>query len=520
MTMPTQVIDEHSTKAVSSSEKRESSHAQILRSSAIVGGSQAINILIGIVRTKVMAVLLGPSGLALFGLFNSVATLAQTLAGMGINGSGVRQIAAAVSSGDQERIANTVLVLRRTSVLLGIIGIAIMLLFARKISQFTFDSEDQTSAIRWLSLAVFFMLIAASHGALVQGMRRIIDLAKIQILGALLGTMVSIPIVYFYRNRGVVPSLIGIAALTIVISWWYSRKISPSKNQEGYSLTFSETRREAKALLKLGIAFMMSGLISLGVAYLTRIILVHKVGMVETGLYQSAWTLGSLYVTFILQAMGADFYPRLSSSANDDDECNRLVNEQTHVGLLLAGPGVIGSLTFAPLVVALFYSTKFAPAVEVLRWICLGTILQVVTWPMGYVIIAKARRKILVICEILWGLVSIALACICIKYFGLNGAGIAFFASYIFHGLMITVIVGRLSGFTWSRDTYRTIVFTLFFIVIVFTSFYLLPLRYSVGTGSAIFLISSIYSYRSLSALGALELIIKRFTNFKCTVTG
>src|SRR6202030_782925 len=82
-------------------------HGQILKSSALVGGSSVVNIAVGIVRTKAMAILLGPAGYGLFGLYGSIANLAQTLAGMGVNSSGVRQIAAAVGSADSAQIALT-----------------------------------------------------------------------------------------------------------------------------------------------------------------------------------------------------------------------------------------------------------------------------------------------------------------------------------------------------------------------------------------------------------------------------
>ena len=48
--------------------------------------------------------------------------------------------------------------------------------------------------------------------------------------------------------------------------------------------------------------------------------------------------------------MGADFYPRLTAVSKDNVACNRLVNEQARISLLLAGPGVIGTLTLAALV--------------------------------------------------------------------------------------------------------------------------------------------------------------------------
>ena len=104
--------------------------------------------------------------------------------------------------------------------------------------------------------------------------------------------------------------------------------------------------------------------------------------------------LGGLYVGFILQAMAADFYPRLTASAHDNPMCNRLVNEQTQVGFFLAGPGVLATLTFTPIVIGLFYSAKFLAAVAVLRWICLGTTLQVITWPMGFIIVAKGKQAL------------------------------------------------------------------------------------------------------------------------------
>ena len=191
-------------------------------------------------------------------------------------------------------------------------------------------------------------------------MRRIADLAKMNVLGALFGVCTAIPLVYFFGEKGVVPSLVSVAAMTILTSWWYSRKI----HIQSATVTFSQVRQEASALLKLGSAFMASGFMTMGVAYTVRIMILHKLGFEATGQYQSAWTLGGLYVGFILQAMGADFYPRLTASISNHRECNRLVNEQTLVGLLIAGPGVLATLTFAPLVITLFYSAKFVAAVE------------------------------------------------------------------------------------------------------------------------------------------------------------
>ncbi len=475
-------------------EHSTTSYGQILKSSALVGGSQVANIAIGIIRTKAMAMLLGPAGFGLFGLYGSIQNLTQSVAGMGINSSGVRQIAEAVGTGDRIRIAQTAAVLRRTAVVLGLFGAVLLALFSRQISRLTFGSTERTAAVALLSAAVFFTLVAGGQGALIQGTRRIADLAKMNVLGALFGLCASLPLVYFFREKGVVPSIVVVAGMGILTSWWYSRKIEI----EPAAATFSELRQEALALLKLGSAFMASGLMTLGVAYSVRVMILRQLGFEATGLYQSAWTLGGLYVGFILQAMGADFYPRLTASIHDNPEANRLVNEQTLIGLLLAGPGVIATLSFAPLVIALFYSAKFTAAVGLLRWITLGAMLQVITWPMGFIIVAKGNQTIFFLAEFAWSVVAIALAWICLRVFGLNGAGIAFFGSYVFHACLIYPLVRRLSDFRWSRRNIQYGVSLLFFVGTVFCATAFLPPRIAAVFGALGIAATVIFSVRCL----------------------
>jgi len=469
-------------------------YGQILKSSALIGGSQVVNVAIRIVRTKALAVLLGPAGVGLMGVYESIASLAQSIAGMGINSSGVRQIAEAVGTGETDRIARTAAVLRRTSILLGILGAVLLVVFSRQVSTLTFGSDQHASAVALLSLAVCFGLVSGGQGALIQGMRRISDLARMGILGTLFGTMISIPVVYFMGEKGVVPALVGVAAMTIITSWWYSRKVHvnpPAMNR-------SQVKQEAAGLLKLGFAFMASGCLMTGAAYAVRTMVLRMVGFEAAGLYQSAWALGGLYVRFILQAMGADFYPRLTAVAKDNSACNRTVNEQAQISLLLAGPGVIATLTFAPVVISLFYSGRFDGAVGVLRWFCLSTILQTITVPVGYVILAKGASKFFFGTELAWTVVNVGLSWLCLRFFGLNGAGIAFFGSYVFHGLLIYPIVRHLSGFRWSGANIKTGVLFLSLIGVVFCGFYLFPFWLATAIGTLAVLLSGVYSIRVL----------------------
>ena len=485
------------------SRERIHTYSQILKSSALIGGSSILNIVIGIIRTKTMAIFLGPAGFGLLGMYGSIADLVQSIAGMGVSSSGVREIAEAVGSGETDRIAKTVAALRQISILLGILGAVLLVVFAKQISTLTFGSDQHAAAVALLSLAVFLRLVSAAQGALIQGMRRISDLAKMGVLSAFFGTIVSIPVVYFLREKGIVPSLVGVAVMTIVASWWYSRKVQIRRP----TMTSSDLRRKAVSLLNLGFAFMASGFLMMGSAYAVRTMVLRIFGFEAAGCYQSAWTLGGLYVGFILQAMGADFYPRLTAVAKDNVLCNRIVNEQTQVSLLLAGPGVIATLTFASLVISLLYSPEFNAAVGILRWTCLGMALRVITWPMGFIILAKGESSFFFWTELAWTVVNVGLSWLCLRYFGLNGAGIALFGSYIFHGFLIYPIVRRLSGFRWSAVNIQTGLLFLFLMMLVFCGFYILPPLWATGMGILAALLSGVHSIRVLVHLISLDRI-------------
>jgi PST family polysaccharide transporter len=186
-----------------------------------------------------------------------------------------------------------------------------------------------------------------------------------------------------------------------------------------------------------------------------------------------------------------------------------MVNEQAQISLLLAGPGIIATVALAPLVIALFYSNKFVEAVEILRWICLGMALRVITWPMGFIIVAKNRQLIFFGADLAWTAVNVGLAWLCVGQFGVNGAGIAFFGSYVFHGLLIYPIVRTLSGFRWSAANRKTGIIFLCSIALVFCSSYLLPTLWTAVLGAIVTVLSGLYSLRSLLNLLATEGIPK-----------
>ena len=168
---------------------------------------------------------------------------------------------------------------------------------------------------------------------------------------------------------------------------------------------------------------------------------------------------------------------------------------------------MIATLTFAPLVIALFYDTTFAAAVEPLRWICLGMALRVIAWPMGFIILAKGAGSTLFWTEVAATVVHVGLAFALVGWFGLPGATMAFFGLYVWHGLLIYVIVRRLTNFRWSAANRRLGLVFLPLIGAVFCGFFVLPAGVATLVGMLAASASGMYSLRVVCRLVSVDRI-------------
>ena len=491
------------------------SYPQILKSASIIGGASAISIIFRIIRAKFMAVLLGPSGIGLFGIYSSITDMVGTMVGMGIWSSGVRQIAEATGTDDHEKIARTIFTLRWVSLFLGVLGMILVILLSSLICQWTFGNSNSASDIALLSVIILFGSVSAGQSALIQGMQRITDLAKLSVLGAFLGTAFGIPIIYAWGEKGIVPLLIVLSGIGILTSSWYARQITTASVR----LAWVEIWAEVKPLLKLGSVIMVSGLMTTGTMYLLRVLVVRQLNLEAAGLYQAAMALSSIYVGFILDSMGKDFYPRLTAVAQDDVACNQLVNEQAEIGFLLAVPGILASLTFAPIILKIFYSGKFMAAFEVLRWQILGILLRVGSWPMGFILLAKGKSKLFFWTEFLANAAHLVLIWAGIAYFGLNGTGMAFFGMYVFYWILIYFVSKRLTGLTWSAENIRIASLILPAVGIVFLSRFFLDEFWYLSLGGTITIAWGWYSLRSFVAIvrpnGISSLVLKIRNRFQ-----
>jgi PST family polysaccharide transporter len=492
---------------------KKHSYGQILKSSSIIGGAQGINYLIGMVRVKLVAVLLGPSGVGLVGLYVSATGLVSTVAGLGINSSGVREVAEAHGTGKAEHIARTVKTLRRACWVTGILGWLLCAALSYPLSVYTFGSGEHAWAVAILGVTILIGTVSGGQSALIQGTRRIGDLARMNVLGAVSGTLVAVGLYGWLGQKGIVPVIIVTAACNLGFSWWFARKIPVAP----VTLTWPETLANSKRLFGLGLSFMWSGLAGAVVAVGIQSLIVRYHGLDANGVYQAAWGISGVFGGFIINAMGTDFYPRLTASISDHKEAVRLVNEQTEIGVLLAMPGLQATLAFAPWVMHLLYSAKFLPGAGLLVWFVAAVFCRMVTFPMGFILLAKGAGSRYAIITSIFHVFNIGLCAYLLPRFSLVSIAVANASLAALYVFGMRAIAGPLIEFRWAASTQRLILGSSMLVVLGLFSYLMLPGIWAIVFGTLLTMLSCVCCLRSVaSRLGNSHRIMNRI----CLIPG
>ena len=441
------------------------SYKRIAKSTGIFGGSQFLIIIIGIVRTKVLAVLLGTTGIGLVGMFQSIIDLVRSVSGLGLSFSSVKDIAEAHKTNDKQRIAQTITVLHRWLWWTGILGMLLMIVFSPQLSDYVFGDNSKIWPICLLSFCVLTGTISSGQIALLQGMQEISKMAKASLFGASGGLVIAVVLYSFLGIEGIVPALIAMSLLGLFFSWLFASKIKTDK----VVITAKEVFHQGGGMVKLGFYTVVSGLISTLTLFLIKSFILKADGVENVGLFQSVWSVSNLYIGAILTSMAADYFPRLCGFNDSNRDIVRFSNEQTRFVLIVSTPLIVGMLLVASPVLELFYSSKFLMAAGLLRWQIMGTFLKVLVWPIGFILLAKGKGLRFFLVEFTWYLVYYVTTRLCWPYMGLDAAGVAYVIAYLAYLPLVYLMVKPLCSFKF--DTKNIVLMINFFLYVVVAYF-------------------------------------------------
>lgn len=395
-------------------------YSHILRYTGLFGGVQGLNILIGIVRNKLVAMILGPNGMGLISLFNSTIKLVSDSTSFGISMSAVRNISEDFDRQNIEKLEADVALVRSWSFLTALLGMFVCIAFSPLLSSFTFSWHGHTLHFIFLSPIVAITAITGGELAVLKGVRRLKALAGISVYSVIGALLVSVPLYYIYKEKAIVPSLVIMAFIQMALTIAVSYKIFPLRLSLSQSVL-----RQGYSMIRLGIAFVFAGILGSGADFVIRSYISNVAGIDTVGLFNAGYMLTMTYVGTVFSAMETDFFPRLSGVSSLGFTFNRTVSNQIEVMLLLVSPLLVVFTFTLPILLPLLYTGKFLPALGMIQIIVLAMYFRALKLPVEYIPLAKGDSLSYLFLEAFYDIVLVVLVIILFRKFGLTGAGVA-----------------------------------------------------------------------------------------------
>lgn len=489
--------------------EHKTAYRSIFKATSLFGGVQLYKILIELIKSKFVAVLLGPTGVGISGLYNSGLSFVQQLTSFGLSASAVRNVSEAHGTGDQNRVNTVVTTLRKLVWITGLLGMIAVIVFSPALSKYSFGDNTHIIGFILISVTLLFSQISAGQQVILQGTRKLKYLAKSSAIGVTIGLFISVPLYYFFGIQGIVPNIIIGSLSALLLTWYFSRKVKVEKVPLSTKQVFSE----GKTMLVMGVAMSLTAILSSASSFALRGFIRALDGVEAVGLFSLGFTLTNQYTGLVFSAMSTDFYPRLSAVNNDNNKCSELVNKQNEIGTLIISPMLAALIVFVPLVIRILASEKFLPVTNYMVWAAWGIFFKMTSWSIGYIFLAKAESKLFIITEVASCIVTLGFSLLGYKLGGLTGIGIASAAALLFYLVLVYLIVRKRYSFSFSKDFIKLACMQFLLVSACVTAVYTLPTIIKYFVGVLMVGVSTYVSFVGLNKRMDLMTVIRRKRN-------
>jgi len=420
--------------------RKETSYGTIFKTTFLFGFVQVFRIIVGVVKNKIVAVLLGTEGVGLLGVYSSAISLLQQGAGLGISQSGVRDIADANGKQDRTLFSRAINIINKIVLLTGLLGCVTTLILSHFLSEWTLGNTAHTTGYCILGITVAFNIINEGKQAILKGMRQMRALANASIIGVSIGFITAVPLYYFFGKEGIIPELLIASITACLVSNYFVGKIQYDKEK----ISIKEAVQASKATFTTGATLMLSSFL----AQLANLVIISYIrshgGLADVGIFNAGSIIMTSYFGVMITALSTDYFPRISAVWNDNSAIQEELNRQSIVSLLLCCPLFVIFITLMPLFIKILYTDEFLPAVDFIKFGVIGTMITIVSNQVDMILVAKFKVKIILIVAVFYRLLQVLINILLYNYYGLIGTGISLAIMGAVHLIIMVTIVYKL----------------------------------------------------------------------------
>ena len=423
-------------------------------------------------------------------MINATSNTIGTFVNFGIGTTGVKEISSNENNSNID-ISYTIKVIRIIVFGSATLGFILFIIFFPYLSNFLIVANNYFMLTAF-GLSLLFNQIAAGYFTILQGLQKFKFIAKITLLSALVNLIISYFIYMKYKINGISSVFLLNSLSSVIISFFYYHKLKIKNVNLKNKYLYYKTKK----ILSFGFILTITGLIPLCFSYLFKII-IAKDGLEILGLYTAGYAIVNTYSNVVFASMNSDYLPRLSNAIHNKEKFISIVNKQSEVAIIIFSPIILFFIVYSKLLINILYSSKFENIDSLLILISIGTLFKMLSYPVATIFIAKSKKKLFFINELVYNIYNFILGILFFKYFGLTGLGLSFILSYLIYFFQVYFMTKKYFSFAYNISTVQLCLSSFFIIFIPVIIFYFFGLNNNflrILIGSIFVLICLFYS--------------------------
>jgi len=408
----------------------------LIKTSVLTAVSTIVTVISAFVINKVLAIYVGPSGLAFVGQLKDFVTMITTFSNGAISQGIVKYTAEYETIEEKQKVFSTSIIISLVcstiiSVLLFILGDYLSVRILKDI--------QYSSVFVIFGLTVFLFALNAILMSILNGQKEIKKYVLANIANSLVALFVTSILIFQLNIIGALYALVINQSIVFFITLLFVIKNS------WFKIIYFKQGIDKETLVKL-TKFSLMAITSAICVPISHIIIRNYIGenlgWDSAGYWQGMWYISTIYLMLITTSLSVYYLPKLSSIKDKMELKNEIIN-----GYKIIMPIVVifAFLVFLikEYVVIIAFDEKFMPMIELFKWQLIGDVLKMAAWLLSYLMLAKAMTKSFIFTEIIFSTTFVIFSIVMVNSFGLIGMTYSFVLNYILYLLTIYLIVKK-----------------------------------------------------------------------------
>lgn len=411
---------------------------KLIKTGVFTGISTIIRITGGFIINKLIAVSVGPSGVAVIGQFQNFISIIMTFANGAINTGTTKYIAEYHDNHNKRAsiLSTSFFISLSCSLLFSVL----LIIFRNDISGYFLKNTQYSGIIFVFGFTLALFSLNTFFLSVLNGFREIKKLTVINITSSIVGLVFTIALVFYYKLYGALLSLVTSQTVVFFITLFFVSRC------DWFKLNYFLKGIEKESFIKLGKYSLMAITTALTIPVsqiLVRNYIAGHISLDAAGIWQGIVKISDVYLLLVTSSLSVYYLPRLSEIKNDIELRKELVQ-----GYIIILPAVafmaLGIYFFRDLIIKILFTEKFLVMSDLFGYQLLGDFFKIASWLLGYIMIARAMTKCFIATEIIFSFSYVLFSIILVNKFGLIGTTQAFMLNYFLYFIAMIVIFKKL----------------------------------------------------------------------------